>query len=124
MERELLERLRQGNDKLEQLWDTAKKYADDPEKWQSYTDLIEAGAQKLRGLVRQLKLTSDFNDCLYGSRKYTCLEDNSRVCFICTYDPPEKCFCCNGQDFWFRQGTWICSKCHPKPSAITEVKSR
>ena len=44
MDTELLERLRQGNDKLEKLWNTSKSYADNPEKWTSYMDLIDAGA--------------------------------------------------------------------------------
>ena len=115
MDTELLERLRQGNDKLEELWNSSKRYADNPEKWTSYMDLIDAGAKILGVLVRQFKLTSDFNDCLYGSRKYICVEDDSQICFICTYNPPEKCPCCDGQPSWFGYGTWICSRCHPKP---------
>lgn len=110
----LIIRIRNGNANLKKIWNSAVAHSNDTEIWVAYLDVLDRGFKKLYTLAYWLKLIG-YNDCVYGDQKYTCQKDESRFCFCCTYNPPAKCHCCGGGEFWFRQGDWICSTCHPKP---------
>ncbi len=108
----LLERIRQGNDILWSIWLDAQNVADDKPRWSKAMNTLERGVSNLQYLVFQAR-NEGYNECCYGEEKYLCLE-REKICFACTFNPPEKCACCGSRNFWFSSGDWICNRCHPK----------
>jgi hypothetical protein len=113
----LIERIKRGNDILWGIWLEAVKVADNKEKWLKVTDPLDRGIKKLQGFAHQARLEG-YNECCFGNEKYKCLEQE-KICFACTFHPPEKCPNCGNPLFWFAHGEWLCSTCHPKLASTT-----
>lgn len=62
------------------LWQSARTLADDPEQYEKIMTQLDYYAEKLRELITMLQLL-DYSGCVFGQCKW---DDNNFVCFGCT----------------------------------------